>query len=1155
MARDATERKLAEQDLRESEERYRRLVELNPDAIVVVSEGQIVFANPAEATLMGASSPEELIGKSATDLLHPEDRTTVEERLRRIDEEGEASQVSEGKIVRLDGQVRDIEAVGASIIYQGKKAVQIIARDITDRKRAEEAERRWTKETLVVAEIGRIISSSLDIEQLYEPFADQVGTLVPFDQIVINFVDQESDRFTNLYVSGSDVLNRRPGDWMPIAGAQVEAVIRSATSHLIQTDDRDELAGQFPGLVALFDGGLRSFLSVPLLSEDRVIGSLALRSRDSDAYSNADIKIVESVANQIAGAVANAQLFEKSRQAEAEALRRSEELTALFEIASILGAPGDFQGKVESVTQNILEIAESDSVFLRVPNSEENGFELLAGASKADSQYVPPKLRPFGQGVINAVFQSGEAVIINDYPANHRAQERFVAQGFKSVFFMPVKAGAQTFGVFTVGSLQAGHFTPDRVRLLTAIADGLATMLQNANLAEDLRASSEEMAVVDEIAQILTSTLDINQVYDRFATEVKKLVEFDRLAVHVIDQPKGTYIVRYLAGLEVPTRPVKTDRSLEGTFAEQLLQTHQTLISPHLASGDLLEVGLKSGMSIPLISSGRIVASLSVLSLQVNAYGTREQRIMERLASQIAPAIENAQFYYDVNKSKTEIERLSDFNNRVLASTPTALAVLKGSERTVVSVNRAFRQAFGFSNDVIEGRPISEVLPLGNIEEIIQEVLLSEGNEAQNEMRYTTPEGRERWIVVSATPLRAEAEAEAETEAEGEAEALLILNDITEQKQHQEKLQETARLASIGELAAGVAHEVNNPLAVVLGFSQLVLDQDLPSSTKEDVVRIYEHAQRASKIMENLLAFARKYAPERRYIDVTTAVANAIALKAHEFSVSNVDIIFDPSPDIPHTMADEHQLQQVFFNIISNAGEAMVEAHGMGTLHISAMQVGTKLRLSFTDDGPGISPENITKVFDPFFTTKEVGKGTGLGLSICYGIIREHGGDIWAESREGEGTTTHVELPIVSSNTIIEGQALETPAVPPLRQHYLVVDDESGLRDLLQRGLSAGGHTVDLSPDGQAAWDMIQKYRYDCIITGLKMPGISGQQLYHLVKESEPELAGKIAFITGDTASSEAAKFLEATGNLVLRKPFDLEELVRQIQDLATPDN
>jgi len=305
--------------------------------------------------------------------------------------------------------------------------------------------------------------------------------------------------------------------------------------------------------------------------------------------------------------------------------------------------------------------------------------------------------------------------------------------------------------------------------------------------------------------------------------------------------------------------------------------------------------------------------------------------------------------------------------------------------------------------------------------------------------------------------------------------------------------------------------------------------------------------------MENLLAFARKHTPERHHIDIMTAVENAVALKSHEFSVGNIEIILNPSPDIPYTMADEYQLQQVFLNIIANAGEAMVEAHGGGTLHISAIKMGAKLRLSFADDGPGISAEQLPKIFDPFFTTKGVGKGTGLGLSICYGIIREHGGTIWAESRLGEGTTFHVELPIVSPDEGRGSETVKSPANPTAKRRILVVDDEPGIRDLIHRGLTSAGHTVDVSSDGQTAWGLIQENRYDCIIADLRMPGINGEQLYQLVMDFDPELARRIAFVTGDTASTEARDFLGATGNLVLNKPFDVEELVQRVQEFVAP--
>lgn len=234
----------------------------------------------------------------------------------------------------------------------------------------------------------------------------------------------------------------------------------------------------------------------------------------------------------------------------------------------------------------------------------------------------------------------------------------------------------------------------------------------------------------------------------------------------------------------------------------------------------------------------------------------------------------------------------------------------------------------------------------------------------------------------------------------------------TEQRRAEEQLIITDRLASIGELASGIAHELNNPLTSVIGFSQLLLGKDLPDEIKEDIKIIYSEARRAADVMKNLLIFARKHSPVKQLVSINSVIEKVLALRAYEHKVENIQVVTRFAPDLPLTLADYFQLQQVFLNIIINAEHFMLEAHRRGTLTITTRLVGNTIRVSFADDGPGIARENLGRLFDPFFTTKEVGEGTGLGLSICHGIVTEHRGRIYAESEPGKGATFVVELPV-----------------------------------------------------------------------------------------------------------------------------------------------
>jgi PAS domain S-box-containing protein len=249
--------------------------------------------------------------------------------------------------------------------------------------------------------------------------------------------------------------------------------------------------------------------------------------------------------------------------------------------------------------------------------------------------------------------------------------------------------------------------------------------------------------------------------------------------------------------------------------------------------------------------------------------------------------------------------------------------------------------------------------------------------------------------------------------ADGSISKLEIFRDITERKKMEEQLIIADRLASIGELSSGIAHELNNPLTSVIAFSELLLDEkDVPDDIKEDLKIINSEAQRTANIVKNLLTFARKHPTEKESVDINKTIEAVLELRAYEQKVNNIQVDTHFAPDLPEIIANTFDLQQVFLNIIINAEHFMTEAHGRGTITITTERVGDIVRVSFADDGPGITPENLGHVFDPFFTIKEVGKGTGLGLNISHGIITEHGGKICAESELGKGATFVIELPV-----------------------------------------------------------------------------------------------------------------------------------------------
>jgi two-component system NtrC family sensor kinase len=240
-----------------------------------------------------------------------------------------------------------------------------------------------------------------------------------------------------------------------------------------------------------------------------------------------------------------------------------------------------------------------------------------------------------------------------------------------------------------------------------------------------------------------------------------------------------------------------------------------------------------------------------------------------------------------------------------------------------------------------------------------------------------------------------------------------VARDVTERVHLQTQLIQSAKLSGIGQMISGVAHELNNPLTTVMGYSQLLQASDVDETIKEDLRRIYDDALRAQRIVQNLLTFARQKRPQRGPVDINEVIEQTLSLRKYQLRVDNVEVVTELAENLPWTVADGDQLQQVLLNIINNAHQAVSQQRGGGILTIRSELVdGDTIRVTLADTGPGMPPQVLKRIFDPFFTTKDVGAGTGLGLSVSHGIIQEHGGRIWAESERGQGATFFVELPV-----------------------------------------------------------------------------------------------------------------------------------------------
>jgi PAS domain S-box-containing protein len=360
-----------------------------------------------------------------------------------------------------------------------------------------------------------------------------------------------------------------------------------------------------------------------------------------------------------------------------------------------------------------------------------------------------------------------------------------------------------------------------------------------------------------------------------------------------------------------------------------------------------------------------------------------------------------------------------------------------------------------------------------------------------------------------------------------------------------------SHLASIGELASGIAHEVNNPLASIVLYSQLLIEENLPDNIKRDVMSIYESAVRATNIIRRLLTFARQQLQKRMPVNINDIVEVTLELRKYALETSNIKVKTILDSQLPFTMADAVQLQEVFLNIILNAETEMKLYRGKGNLLIKTEKSNDKIVISFKDDGPGITKENLSKIFNPFFTTRQVGEGTGLGLSICHGIIIEHDGRIYAESEPNKGTTFYIELPIIKRIAYsTRKDSVATKRKKLTRSKILVIDDEIGILDSLSRILAKHGHKVETTDNCEEALRMIKNTEYNYILLDVKLPGMSGIDMFNQLKKEDASVVNKLAIITGDTMEPDTQAFLEYAKVPCFVKPFDTKNFIRELNSL-----
>jgi len=1011
VTRDITERKKAEGALRQSEERYRELFENANDIIYTHDlKGNFISINRA-AELATGYTRDELIGKNIASMLTPESLELAHQMITRKIREGGQTRY-ELEIVTKDGHKILLE-VNTRLIYEEGKPVgtQGIARDITERKKAEEA--------LGVSEekLRRYLESSPDAIYIN----DENGTF-----LYGNLVAERVIGYSKEELIGHSFLelNILPPEYLAKAAQTLELNLAGKPTG----PDEFELVRK---------DGSRVFVEI-------------------STYPTTHDNKVEVIG--IARDITERKKMEQELRLLSDAVKMSTDSITI----------ADLEGNVVDVNEATLKIQEASS------KSD------LIGLKSSD--FIAPEEQEKALEDLGQVMEKGYITGV-EYHIVTRDGKRILVETNASI--MKNNSGEAVGVVAVTRDITERKKMEQELRLLSDAVkmskDGIAISDLEGRIVEANEASLKMHGIdnredlIGRVALELIAPEDHEMLTEKMAKEMVS-GEPTYLEYHSVTKDGRKILVEanvsvmrgrngepigYMAVVRDITERKRMEDALRHSEHNYRILFEGTIDGMFVTDIETVSIVLANQTAAKMCGFDSVENTVGINPLDLvhpddreqvlgffmeDALGKGEQEVHEfraitkdgreiwlsGMGSRIEyggkPAVLSSIRDITERKRMDEALRQSEQSYRVLLeSTHDSIIVVDAETFKITFGNRRASIMFGF-DPVLQDGVGANILDFIHPEdrEIAIKGFMEDLYRAERRRRYDvrakTQDGREIWVSALGTRI----------EFQGRIAVLLSLMDITKDKQMEEekrKLEEqvqlTGRLAAVGELAAGVAHELNNPITAIKGYAQLLTKKkELDEPLRKDLETIYRESQRAARITQNLLSFARKHEPEKHLISINEVIEKTLELRAHPMKVNNIEVIVELDADLPKTLADFHQMQQVFVNIINNAEQAMTEAHGKGKLVVKTKKMRDMIQISFADDGPGIPEDNIKRIFDPFFTTKEVGKGTGLGLSICYGLIEAHSGRIYARSKLGQGATFVVEIPIITGEQLIAKAAL-----------------------------------------------------------------------------------------------------------------------------------
>ena len=860
----------------------------------------------------------------------------------------------------------------------------------------------------VLNEITRLLVSGDSLEDVFRSFSAGLARLVAFDSLSVRLVDAERAEFEVIAVlAGSDSLVTPADGRLPLEGTLLARAVAVAAP--VRVDDLDTPGVPEDSRVLLTEHGYRSALLVPLVSAGGVFGAVTLASRRLAAFDDADVEVATDLARPLASAIEQRRLLDESR-------RRAEELAALYTTSQLITARLDVPSVLERISRAVTALIGSTGCGIGLL---ESGRLVQAAAHGFKSEEWRNLSLPVGEGIIGQSAQTGTAIRVDDVRTDPRSARRDVddREGIRSMLCVPLRGAGTLLGVISAFSTRPAAFSAHHQRVLEAFAEQAGIAVQNAQLFEESLKRTRETRALFEAGRAVTASLDPQRTIRVIMEQARAVLGVASCGIMILDTERRE--LRLMASLDLPDHLTSTVRIAEGEGITgravrdlRVRQSADVLNDPRVKYRNLPQAsGLRALMAAPLRLGDRAIGAILVFHREVHQFTAAEEDLLLALADQAAIAIDHARLYEGleamVAERTRELDRQKRFVEVTLETLPLGVFVLDPALK-IVRANRDGSRTLGCDPGTRE--PFSQVVASDRtaaVETFLRQAL------ATHEIARL----EEEWVVAGESKRFRLTTAPLPGGEDGAAHLILLVEDITLAKQLERQMLLTERLTTAGRLAAGVAHELNNPLATIAGCAE-----SLQSRLKESALAghaeladfpnylglIEEEAYRCKEITSSLLQFVREPGGRRTSTDLNTVVAKTIDLLSHQARYAGGSFVTELESGLPEIVVNEGQMRQVCLGLGSNALDAM---DGKGKLTIRTRRKRHELEIEFEDEGPGIPDEVAARIWDPFFTTKPPGQGTGLGLAIAQGIVADHGGRIEMQTHVGKGSIFRVVLP------------------------------------------------------------------------------------------------------------------------------------------------